>query len=107
MVGHIFEIDDDEYTQLEQVARQQGSTAETLFRAWMKSVTTTEAREVRSARARWAALSPSVELPTDEDLRTHPLLRVVGIGAMHEPGWADRHDAVFGGAEEREEHDDE
>jgi len=106
-MGHVFEVEDEEYTHLEQIARQQGSTAEALFRAWMRSVTHAGEQELDEARARWAALALSEESPTDEDLRAHPLLRVVGIGAMHEPGWADRHDAVFGGSEEPEKHADE
>jgi hypothetical protein len=96
-MSHVIEIDDEEYARLEQAAQQRGTTAEALLRAWMKSVTTTGEEELRAARARWAALGPSVGPPTEADLRAHPLLRVIGIGALNEPGWADQHDAVFGG----------
>lgn len=106
-MSHVFEVEDDEYALLEQFAQHQGSTAQALFRAWVQSVTTSEKQELSDARARWEAIGPSVPPPSDEELLAHPLLRVVGIGAINEPGWAERHDAVFGDTEEPGEQGDE
>jgi hypothetical protein len=103
---HTFEVDEDEYALLEQIARRQDSTPDALFQAWLKCVTNGQ-REIEEARQRWKALGPSVQAPSDEELALHPLLRVIGIGAVDEPGWADEHDAVFGGTAEHEVDDGE
>jgi hypothetical protein len=104
---HTFEVDNEEYALLEEAARRQGSTPDALFQAWLKGVTSTSQREIEEARARWQSLGPSVQAPSDEELALHPLLRVIGIGAVDEPGWADEHDAVFGGTVDHEGDDGE
>ncbi len=66
---YTFEVDDEEYAQLENVARRQGSTPDALFQAWLKGVTSANQREIEEARARWHSLGPGVQAPSDEELR--------------------------------------
>lgn len=93
---HRFAIPDEQFARLEQVAEQQGSTASALFQSWVQRVLDdADVASLEAARARWAALGPAVEHPSDEELRTSPLLRSMGIYASGAPGWADQHDEII------------
>ena len=79
-MSHTFTLTDEQYARLERTAHDQGHSAEELFQAWLNAlVLPANEPDIAEARARWAALNLQVQPPTDEELRAHPFLRVVGI----------------------------
>ena len=106
-MGHTFTVSDEQFARLEQFARNQGQSIDDIFQAWVNALDATiNATALEAARARWAALGQQIEPPTDEELRAHPLLRVIGIASVNEPGWTGQVDSVFGRDEEFEPHAD-
>jgi hypothetical protein len=86
-------ISDEEYTRLEQAAKQQGSSIADLVHTWIASINNPlSPDEVRAAQARWATLSARVTPPTEQELQAHPLLGAAGLIHSGVIGWADRHD---------------
>ena len=95
-MSRVLELSDEEYTRLEQAARQRGSTIDELVRSWINGMSAFPSdRKVREAQARWAALGESVAQPTLDELRAHPLLRVAGVFNSGSPGLADLHDEII------------
>lgn len=98
-MSHVFTVPDEEYVRLEERARQRGTTAEELFRSWLRSVTAELGNQVDDsqlleAQAAWAAANPGLNPPSLDELRDHPLLRAAGILASRVPGWGNRHDEI-------------
>ena len=89
-------LSDEEYARLEQAAQQQGSTIAELVRTWIDSMSAAQSEQnIREAQARWTPLGDSVVLPSEEELREHPLLRAVSVVHSGVPGWAGRHDELI------------
>ncbi len=56
-MSRALELSDEEYTRLEQAARQRGSTIDELVRSWIDGMSAFPSdQKVREAQARWAAL---------------------------------------------------
>ncbi len=99
-MSHTFTVPDEQYIKLEGAARQQGTSAEELFRTWLTSVTGVSSNQVddvrlRAVQAHWSEANPGVDPPTISELRDHPLLQAAGIFASASPGWGDRHDEII------------
>ena len=69
-MSHVFQISDEQYAKLTDLAAQRGQTPEALFQAWMNEVT------------------HNVE---DETLND-PLLQIAGIFAIGDPDLGNKHD---------------
>lgn len=91
-MAHIFELTDEQYARLEAAAHERGESPQDLFRSWLDSVAPVPQA---AAQRDWGDVPP----PTEEELREHPFLRVMGTLSVGIPGWADRHDEAFGGEE--------
>lgn len=91
-MSHTINLSEEEYAALEAYAQRQGQSPDELIRAWVASV-------AEQPHEDWANVPP----PTEEELRDSPFLRVMGSLSVGIPGWADRHDEVFG----QEEADDD
>lgn len=108
-MSYVFTVSDDEYARIEAQAQAQGATADALFHGWVNTITASNSSdsspdpdiesELAAAKRRWLA-SGSQTIPSDDDLRVHPILRLMGILETNQPGWADQHDEVFGGSED-------
>jgi hypothetical protein len=99
-MSHAFTVPDEQYGRLEEVARQQGTTAEELFRTWLTGVIAVPSNQaddlhLREVQARWRGANPGIDPPTISELRDHPLLQAAGIFASESPGWGDRHNDII------------
>lgn len=88
-MSHVIPLDipDDLYQRLAEMADRRGQSPDELVLAIVD-------REVRVADNGQAIDNAPV---AQYDPQADPLARFAGIFASDEPGWADRHDAVFGG----------
>ncbi len=90
-MSHTFRVSDEEYAEIVSYAQSHDETPETLFQAWVSEVIRQEAQRSRSrAQINQKAKEADEEGPLD-------LLQIAGMFSVGEPGWADRHDEVFGG----------
>jgi hypothetical protein len=99
-MSHTFIVPDEQYTRLEEVARQKGISAGELFRTWLTGLTGRASNLENDARlheiqAHWSGANPGVDPPTISELRDHPLLQAAGIFASASPGWGDKHDDII------------
>ena len=91
-MSHTFQISDEEYTKIFSYAQSHNETPEALFQAWVSEVIRQEAQ-----RSRIRAQMDQDRQEADEE-GPLDLLQIAGIFSVGEPGWADRHDEIFGGA---------
>ena len=89
-MSHTFHVSDEQYAEIFSYAQSHDETPETLFQAWVSEVVRQEAQ-----RSRAKAKMDQKEKEADEE-RPLDLLQIAGIFSVGEPGWADRHDEVFG-----------
>lgn len=83
-MSHEFQVSDEQYEKIAMYAAQQGQTPEALFQEWVDEI-------IRLLIT--STFSVVEERVTEEELlEAHPVLRISGILAINEPGWADRHD---------------
>lgn len=95
-MSRVLELSDEEYARLEQAAREHGSTIAELVHRWISSMAAAPSEQsIVEAQKRWAVLSASVEQPTQDELRAHPLLRASGIFQSGDPDLAARHDDII------------
>jgi hypothetical protein len=95
-MSRVLELSDDEYTRLEQAARQRGSTIDELVRSWIDGMSAFPSdQKIREAQARWAVWGESIVQPTPDELRAHPLLRVAGVFNSGSSALADLHDEII------------
>ena len=89
-MSHTFHVSDEQYAEIFSYAQSHDETPETLFQAWVSEVVRQEAQ-----RSRAKAQMDQKEKEADEE-GPLDLLQIAGIFSVGEPGWADRHDEVFG-----------
>ena len=90
-MSHTFQVSEEQYAKLTAYALEQKKTPETLFQAWVSEVICQEAERSRlREQANQKEQGEYEEGPLD-------LLQIAGIFSIGEPGWADRHDEIFGG----------
>jgi hypothetical protein len=87
-MSHVFRLSDEQYAKLAAYAARQKQTPETLFEKWVNEVT--HYTETSSDRIKQEG--PKGRERCEEEPLTHPLLKVAGMFAIGEPGWADKHD---------------
>ncbi|HLY30877.1 MAG TPA: hypothetical protein VKQ36_07595, partial [Ktedonobacterales bacterium] len=81
------EVPDDIYERLARYATQQGQPIDTVAQTLLsQEVTRLGTTDVLNEAT-----------PTEEEMNASPFLRMLGSISIGEPGWADKHDAVFGG----------
>jgi hypothetical protein len=83
-MNHIFQISKEQYDKLAIYAAQRGQTPESLFEEWVNAVT----RETDKL----PAIKQRKPANDEEAILDSPLLKIAGMFAIGEPGWADKHD---------------
>lgn len=90
-MSHTIQIPDDIYEKLAAYAAQWKQTPEALFLDWANTLThrweETTAMELGDCEQEVMDRDDK-----EEELATQSLLRISGMFAIGEPGWADRHD---------------
>ena len=92
-MSHVFQLSDEQYAKIAAYAAQRKQTPETLFQAWVNDLIQ-NLEEPLSTGIEQADGEEQEEYQEEyeEELVDHPLLRIAGMFAIGEPGWADRHD---------------
>lgn len=90
-MSHTFQVSEEQYAKLMAYAAEQRETPETLFQAWVSEVIRQEAE-----RSRLREQTNQKEQEAHEEGPLN-LLQIAGMFSIGEPGWADRHDEIFGG----------
>ena len=85
-MDHAFQTSDEQYAKLAAYAAQHGQTPETLFQEWVSKITRDTEKLPSVKNAKSTGKERQDEAPGDL------LLKVAGMFAIGEPGWADRHD---------------
>ena len=93
---HIFHLSDEQYAKLAAYAARRKQTPESLFQSWLKAVTQNAEKLSSTCSAKLANAENEGLTETEKILRDSPLLRVSGMFAIGEEGWADRHDEYLG-----------
>jgi hypothetical protein len=88
-MDHTFQVSEEQYAKLTAYAVEQKETPETLFQAWVSEVIRQEAERSR--------LREQANQKEQEEEGSLDLLQIAGMFSIGEPGWADRHDEIFGG----------
>ena len=86
-MSHAIELSDEQYAALEAYAQRQGRSPDELIRAWVASV-------AEQPQANWADVPP----PTEEELRAHPVLGIIGSLPLDDPRLATELHEVLGEA---------
>jgi hypothetical protein len=89
-MSHVFQLSDEQYAKLAAYAAQYEQTPETLFRTWVDDLIHDLEEPTPSMSIEQADQREQEE--SEEEFVDHPLLRIAGMFAIGEPGWADRHD---------------
>jgi hypothetical protein len=89
-MSHVFQLSDEQYAKLTAYAAQHEQTPEILFQTWLDDLIHTLEEQTPSMNTEQADGEEQEEY--EEELVDHPLLRIAGMFAIGEPGWADRHD---------------
>lgn len=93
-MNHVFELSHEQYEKIATYAERQEQTPEDLFHTWLDEMI----HQIETSQL------AEIEEETDEQIdmeklrAKHPLLQIEGILSIGEPGWADRHDEYFAGA---------
>jgi hypothetical protein len=94
-MSHVFQLSDEQYAKLAAYAAQHEQTPERLFQTWVDDLI--HALEVQTHSMSIEEDDQEEQEVSEEDLEDHPLLRIAGMFAIGEPGWADQHDEYFAG----------
>jgi hypothetical protein len=90
VMSHIFQLSDEQYAKLAAYAAQYEQTPEILFQTWVDDLIHALDEQTLSMSIEQADQEEQEEQEVDPE--DHPLLRIAGMFAIGEPGWADRHD---------------
>jgi len=83
-MNYTFQTSEEQYAKLAAYAAQRGQTPELLFEEWVKAVT-------RDTDKLPAVKQHKID-NNEEAILNSPILRIAGMFATGEPGWADKHD---------------
>jgi len=90
-MSHTFQVSDEQYANIVAYTAGRDETPETLFHYWVQG---------KIDRIKILAPIPREQANRKEkEYEKGPLdlLQIAGMFSIGEPGWADRHDEVFGG----------
>jgi hypothetical protein len=89
-MNHTFQLSDEQYAKLAAYADQQNQTPETLFQSWVNEITHNSNKNM--PRNHTEPPIQKLQSERGDETLNSPLLKVAGMFAIGEPGWADRHD---------------